>query len=74
MSDGSYALLLVNTESDRRHIAVTWEELGLGTVGEKLAVRDLWLSKELGSFAGGFGSEAEAHGVVLVGIKRGAGV
>ena len=69
MSDGSHALLLLNTGSDPQHIAVTWAGLGIGKSGEKRAVRDLWAAKPLGVFAGGFGSEVEAHGVVLVGIR-----
>merc|ERR1719473_2056203 len=54
MADGSHALLLLNPDSDERHIAVTWSELGLGGAGS-LQVRDLWARKELGKFTDAFG-------------------
>jgi hypothetical protein len=71
MSDGSHALLLLNTRPTAQHVSVTWEGIGLGKPGDKFNVRDLWAEEALGGgVADGFGSDIEGHGVVLVGITN----
>ena len=65
--DGTHAVGLVNTGSDRADISVTWAQLGLTG---KQPVRDLWQQKELGGFATGYTASVPAHGSVLIKIGK----
>ena len=63
MEDGSFAVGLFNLSEKKRHISVSWEELGLDAAQR---VRDLWRQKDLGSASGTWNAAVEPHGVHLV--------
>ncbi len=65
--DGTHAVGLVNTGSDRTDISVTWAQLGLTG---KQPVRDLWQQKDLGGFSDKYTASVPAHGTVLVKIGK----
>lgn len=65
LRNGSRAVVLLNRGKENKDIAVTWEELGYPR-HLKAQVRDLWLKKDLGSFAGQFSTEVVSHGVVML--------
>jgi alpha-galactosidase len=65
MEDGSKAVGLFNRGSWKSEIKISWSDLGLKG---KLAVRDLWRQKDLGTFENAFTASVPRHGVVLVKI------
>ncbi len=70
--DGTHAVGLVNTGSEKADVSVSWAQLGLtGTQ----PVRDLWQRKDLGRFPRGYVVSVPSHGAVLikVGMPTGRG-
>jgi len=63
LTDGAFAVALVNPTAKAEMISVTWRQIGL-THSQK--VRDLWLHKNIGSFAQGYSVLVPAHGVALL--------
>jgi alpha-galactosidase len=65
LRDGSRAVILFNRGADEAQISVSWEELGY-PAHLAAGVRDLWMKKDLGKFAGMYGVKVASHGVVMV--------
>lgn len=65
LADGSRAVILFNRGENSSKIAVAWEEIGY-PARLTAKVRDLWLHKDLGSFAGSYSAEVAPHSVVMV--------
>ena len=65
LADGTTAVGLFNKGYDRMEITAAWNDLGLTG---KLAVRDCWLGKDLGEFAGSFTASVPTHGAMLLRI------
>lgn len=63
LSDGSYAVGLINPTDQAAPGEVTWTELGL--TGRQ-PVRDLWLHKDLGLQADRYSVSVPPHGAVLI--------
>jgi alpha-galactosidase len=63
LEDGRVAAGLFNRGEEAASVAARWTDLDLGG---KVAVRDAWAKKDLGTFADEFTAEVEPHGVVLV--------
>ena len=59
LSDGSYAVLLLNRASFNATVEVNWEEIGFKE--EKAKLRDLWEKKDLGEFKDGYKITLEPH-------------
>ena len=59
LSDGAYAILLVNRASIRANIEITFEEIGLKN--KRAKIRDLWDKKDLGEFEGKYCVDLEKH-------------
>jgi alpha-galactosidase len=66
---GRYVALF-NTSDQSVEVSVTWKQLGLGS---NCRVRDLWLRKNVGSFASTFAVKLEAHGAGLYRATPAAG-
>ena len=65
MKDGSRVVVLFNRGGEQAEISVRWEELGYpGHL--QAAVRDLWMHKDLGKFAGSFSAAVPEHGVITL--------
>jgi alpha-galactosidase len=65
LKDGSRAVILFNRGTEDAEISVSWEEIGY-PAHLSAGVRDLWLRKDLGKFAGNFSAKVASHGVVMV--------
>jgi alpha-galactosidase len=65
LKDGSRAVILFNRGADETQISVSWEELGY-PAHLSAGVRDLWMKKDLGKFAGTYGAKVPSHGVVMI--------
>jgi alpha-galactosidase len=63
--DGTTAVALVNSSSEKAAITANWKEIG---VTGKQSVRDLWMHKNVGTFDGSYSVVVPAHGVVVVKI------
>ena len=59
LSDGAYAVLLVNRASFKSTVKITWEELGFKN--KKAKIRDLWEKKDLGEFENKYTVYLEKH-------------
>ena len=59
LSDGAYAILLVNRASIRANIEITFEEIGLKN--KRAKIRDLWDKKDLGEFEDKYSVDLEKH-------------
>ena len=59
LSDGSFAVLLLNKASYESEVEVTWEELGINNT--KASVRDLWAKKNLGLIKNGYKIKLKSH-------------
>jgi len=59
LSNGSYAVLLVNRASYNASIEISWKDLGFKE--EKAKLRDLWEKKDLGEFKDGYNITLESH-------------
>ena len=68
LEDGSMAVGLFNTGPAEAPVAVRWQDLHLPETS-RLAVRDLWRQKDLGTFTEKFEAKVASHGVVLVRIS-----
>lgn len=66
MTSGVKAVLLVNLGSVSAEVSVKWSYLGLR---DNAQVRDLWLHKDLGSFAEGYSALLPAHGSKLLRVS-----
>ena len=66
LEDGRVAAGLFNRGEEAAPVTARWADLELAG---KVAVRDAWAKKDLGSFADEFTAEVEPHGVVLVVLK-----
>jgi len=58
-------VILFNRGIDETQVSVSWEELGY-PAHLSAGVRDLWMKKDLGRFAGMYGAKVPSHGVVMV--------
>jgi alpha-galactosidase len=67
LEDGSVAVGLFNLSNEKGTVEVAWKDLGLTG---SCKVRDLWRQKDLGVFADSFSVPVNAHGVVLVKVKK----
>jgi alpha-galactosidase len=67
LADGTTAVGLFNKGYDRMEISATWKDLGLKG---KLPVRDCWLRKDLGEFAGSFAASVPTHGAMLLRVGK----
>lgn len=67
MEDGRVVVGLFNLGGEKGEVDVLWKDLGL-TGGCK--VRDLWRQKDLGAFTNSFSAPVNAHGAVLVEVKK----
>jgi alpha-galactosidase len=65
LSDGTCAVGLVNVDEQALTITVRWSDLDL--FGPQ-KVRDLWLHRDVGTFADSYAVEVPAHGCVLLKI------
>ncbi|MEP6834976.1 MAG: NPCBM/NEW2 domain-containing protein [Gemmatimonas sp.] len=65
LSDGTIAVALFNRGLMPAEVTAKWTDVG--ATGRQ-AVRDLWLRKELGIFAGSFKTTVPRHGAVMVKI------
>lgn len=66
LQDGTTAVLLLNKNSERASITVTWDMIGLSG---RQKVRDLWQRKDLGHYSGSFTAEdLPQHGHMLLKI------
>ncbi len=63
--DGTTAVALFNRGQEAKEVTARWSELGLSG---KLAVRDLWQQKDLGTAEGSFSATVPSHGAVLLKI------
>jgi alpha-galactosidase len=68
LKDGRRAVALLNRSKESGTISVAWEELGY-PARLNAEVRDLWVKKDLGKFAGKFSAEVPSHSVVMVTVK-----
>ena len=64
LSDGSYAVLLLNKGSLKNEVLINWEEIGFSSFKAKL--RDLWERKDLGVFKKGYSVHLESHSSQLL--------
>lgn len=65
LADGSIAIAFLNRGSNRASVAATWKLIGV-TPSKSLALRDLWLHKDLGIFSGQISLPVGAHATVLL--------
>ena len=59
LSDGSYAVLLLNRGSLTNELEINWDEIGFNYTEAKL--RDLWERKDLGIFKKGYKISLKSH-------------
>ena len=59
LSDGSYAVLLLNKGTFTNELEITWEEIGFNNKEAK--IRDLWERKDLGYFKNGYKISLKSH-------------
>ena len=67
LSDGSYAVLLLNKGSLENEVEITWEEIGFDNNIE-CKLRDLWKRKDLGNFTKGYKVSLKTHSSQLIKI------
>jgi hypothetical protein len=63
IGSGMDAVMLLNLTAAPADAAVQWSDLGLSG---KVAVRNLWAHKDLGTFPNGYSRQLPAHGSVLL--------
>jgi alpha-galactosidase len=66
MTSGVKAVLLLNLDSSPSNVSVRWSDLGLKPGAE---VRDLWLHKNLGTFAEEYSAQLPPHGSKLLRVS-----
>ncbi|MFT3907048.1 MAG: glycoside hydrolase family 27 protein [Steroidobacteraceae bacterium] len=69
LSDGGWAVTLLNRGKGELQAQVSWKELGL-SASSRLQVRDLWRARDLGVFASAYATRVPAHDVVMIRVKR----
>ena len=69
--DGDLAVVLWNRGICGTHLqlSVSWDSLGLQAT-QRMAVRDLFLEKDLGSFTGSFTAFVNPDGVVMLRLSK----
>lgn len=65
MSDGSWAVALLNRGSETETISIDWQQ-DLGLDWSKAKVRDLWKHKDMGEFSKDYGVEVISHQAVML--------
>jgi alpha-galactosidase len=65
--DGTKAVALVNAGDEDAKVTATWAAVG---VSGKQPVRDLWLHKDVGTFANEYSETVPAHGCVVVKVGK----
>lgn len=67
MSDGSVAAALTNLGTESKTVGVCLSAVGLGGRGRKVAVRDVWQRKDLGTVVDGkFSARISSHDTLLI--------
>jgi len=66
LADGSKAVGLFNRGEGANPVTVNSKDVGMKKTA---TVRDLWATKDLGTFKGSFTADVPRHGAVLVRIK-----
>ena len=61
---GAYVVLLLNRGAASVNITAQWSDFGLDS-GQMADVRDLWLTKDLGSMKGSVSAMVPSHGVAM---------
>ena len=64
LSNGSYAMLLLNRADTPQKVEISWDEIGFDN--KTLKLRDLWEQKDLGEFNDSFSVSLESHDSVLL--------
>ena len=64
LSNGSYAMLLLNRAATPQKVEISWDEIGFDN--KTLKLRDLWEQKDLGEFNDSFSVSLESHDSVLL--------
>jgi alpha-galactosidase len=65
LQDGSRAVVLFNRSSKPDEIAVQWTEIGYPS-HLKAKVRDIWATRDAGTFSKGYSASVPSHGVVMI--------
>jgi alpha-galactosidase len=68
LKDGDRAVILLNRGPSEQSITVSWQRIGYPD-HLNAAVRDLWVHKDLGKFAGKFSTTVASHGVAMVKVS-----
>lgn len=66
LADGSVTVGLFNRGESVNPVTVYFKDIG---IQNSARIRDLWQSKDLGSFTGSYSSEVPRHGAVLLQLK-----
>ena len=64
LSDGSFAVLLLNRGNDMTTITANWKDFGLDP-SKEASVRDLWAHKDLPMAKGSVTTDVDKHGVAM---------
>ena len=64
LSDGSFAVLLLNRGNTTTNITANWNDFGLD-LSQEASVRDLWAHKDLGTVKGNVTTSVVKHGVAM---------
>ena len=64
LSDGAYAVLLINRASYEATVEITWKEIGFKE--ENATLRDLWEKTDLGIFTDGYNISLEPHDSLML--------
>ena len=64
LSNGAYAMLLLNRAATPQKVEISWDEIGFDN--KTLKLRDLWEKKDLGEFNDSFSVSLESHDSVLL--------
>ena len=64
LSDGSFAVLLLNRGNETTAITANWKDFGLDP-SKEASVRDLWAHKDLPMAKGSVTANVDKHGVVM---------
>ena len=64
LTDGSFAVILLNRGYTPTSIKAYWSDIGLAS-SQKATVRDLWAHKDIGTMSGSVTALVESHGVAM---------
>ena len=64
LSNGEYALLLLNRAGNNQKVEISWDEIGFDN--KTLKLRDLWEHKDLGEFNNSFSVFLDSHDSLLL--------